>query len=84
MDVSATTLLANMPNCGNSDNYLPSDDHSLLTPEEKDKSRNLNPNMKAVSLKGRNSVKPMNRFNNNKHNDFISRGLYLLRATLNL
>ena len=36
VDAPATILLGNMTNRGNSDNYLPSDDYSLLLPEEKD------------------------------------------------
>ena len=54
----------------NSDRYLPSDDSSSLTPEEKDIWRKLTPNMKSIILKGRNSNnRPNNRFNSNKHND---------------
>ena len=73
IDASATTLLANMINSGkhNSDSYLPSEDYSSLTPKEKDLWIKLTPNVKSVTLKGRNSNnRHNNRFNSNKSNNY--------------
>ena len=72
IDASATTLLANMTNHGNPnpDSYLPSEDYSSLTPEERDLWRKIPPNMKSIILKGRNSNnRPNNRCNVNKTNN---------------
>ena len=57
IDASATTLLANMTNRGNTnpDSYLTSEDYSSLTPEERDLCRKIPSNMKSVILKGKNS-----------------------------
>ena len=71
IDASATTLLANMANLGNSnpDSYLPSEDYSSLTREERDLWRKIPPNMKSIILKGRNSNnRRNNRFNNESNN----------------
>jgi hypothetical protein len=58
IDASATTLLANMTNRGNanSDSYLPSEDYSSLSAEERDLWRKIPPSMKSIILKGRNSA----------------------------
>ena len=69
VDASTTTLLANMTNRGysNSDRYLPSEDYSSLTPEEKYLWRKLTPSMTSTILKGRNSNNmPNERFHSNK------------------
>ena len=71
-DVYTTILLVNMTNSGNcnSNSYLPSEDHDLLTPEKKDLWGKLAPNMKHVILKGKvSNNKPNNRFNKNKCNN---------------
>ena len=72
VDASATTLLAKMTNRGNSksDSYLPSEDYSSLTPEERELWRKIPPNMKSIILKGRirNNI-PNSRFNINKSNN---------------
>ena len=72
LDASATAALANMTNRGNSnsDSYLPTEDHSSLTLEEKDLWRKITSNAKSTILKGKNSNnRTNNRFNSNKHNN---------------
>jgi hypothetical protein len=72
IDASATTLLANMTNRGNanSDSYLPSEDYSSLSAEERDLWRKIPPSMKSIILKGRNSGnRPSDKFNSNNSND---------------
>ena len=70
---SATALLSNMTNRGNSnsDSYLSLDDYSFLTPEEKDLWSKLTHMMKSIILKVRNrNNRPNDRFSSNKSNNY--------------
>lgn len=72
IDASAITLLANMTNRvnANSDSYLPSEDYSSLSAEERDLWKKIQSSMKSIILKGRNSGnRPSGRFNSNNSNN---------------